>query len=419
MQKFTHLHAKIRSVRRQLGLQQKEFIVLVSEKMGLPRPLTPGLASQWESNLIRSRTTPLEEQLVAIAELSKDPWRTMAWFMNDDLPADRDYQVHPDGTFDIEPDYDDGELDTLFDHMKAEHDEYENREPATQLVSWRSDPKKLPDVKKFIDAMNAKRFVWKSVVHTEVGQSKSILPRDFQGKSKVMQGGLPSTATAVAEGGLPSIATAYADGGLPSTATPSVEGALTQVSRHEFSRRRRLVGDLVTFKTVAPTTSFEGDMVRGNTESPEQQGVIKRRDAFTGAMEYALIEDHDIHDTRLGLNKRIISGALFQKVSFFSHGVSVQIHLFEANMPLNIIPQLIHRALADLLLVDRMQNRSAKKMFLLCSSEKRLDLSNLEEYFADTVQSAGLLGIKIKFAVGPDGAAQAIADLIKSNKGAD
>ena len=88
-------------------------------------------------------------------------------------------------------------------------------------------------------------------------------------------------------------------------------------------------------------------------------------------------------------------------------------------MPLNIIPQLIHRALADLLLVDRMQNRSAKKMFLLCSSEKRLDLSNLEEHFADTVQSAGLLGIKIKFAVGPDGAAQAIAELIKSNKGAD
>lgn len=88
-------------------------------------------------------------------------------------------------------------------------------------------------------------------------------------------------------------------------------------------------------------------------------------------------------------------------------------------MALGFIPLRVTDAIGELLLVDRMQNRSAKKMFLLCSSEKRLDLSNLEEHFADTVQSAGLLGIKIKFAVGPDGAAQAIADLIKSNKGAD
>ena len=58
-------------------------------------------------------------------------------------------------------------------------------------------------------------------------------------------------------------------------------------------------------------------------------------------------------------------------------------------------------------------------MFLLCSSEKRLDITKLEEHFTDIVQSAGLLGIKIKFAVGPEGAAQAIADLVKINQASD
>ena len=397
MQKFTHLHAKIRSVRKRKGLQQKDFIVEVSEKLGLPKPLTPGLASQWESNLTKSRTTPSEEQLAAIAELTTDPVMTMAWFMNDNLPAESPYEFYPDGSFSTGPFDDIKESEAIPESFLEGGENYGLNGPIEEVSKWRKDPRHITSLRQFIFIKNPKRPTSESPESQYETTPKNSTPPTGSGYKHF-----------------------ELKGGLPSVKTESVVGALEQVARYEKAGRPRLVGDLVTFKKGQLLTSLEGDLLRGSSELlSEQLGVVKRRDAFTGAMEYALIEDHDIHDTRLGLDKRITSGAIFQKVSFFSHGASVQIRLFEANMPLSIIPELIHAALGQLLLVDRMQNRSAKKMFLLCSSEKRLDITKLEEHFTDIVQSAGLLGIKIKFAVGPEGAAQAIADLVKINQASD
>jgi hypothetical protein len=364
--------------------------------MGLPKPLTPGLASQWESNLIKSRTTPTEEQLVAIAELSKDPWRTMAWFMKDDLSVERGCQIHPDGTFELEPEYDEAEMDALAASFLKDQEEYEKQEPIEQLVAWKKDPKKLTALREFL-SLDSMKFKAPHTVDVEAAQTsstplKAMIPAKSHDVSVELKG-VSVTASAGA-----------------------IEGPLTQVSRAMNAVRPRCVGDLVEFKPKQSITSFEGDMLRGSGELSEHQVITKRREAFNGAMEYSLIEEHGIHDTHLGLNKRITSGAISKRVNFFLHGVSVQIYLFESTMPVGFIPMKVTDAIGELLLIDRMQNRSAKKMVLLCSSERRLDLSKLEENFIDLVQSSGLLGIKIKFAVGPEGAADAIAELIKSNQ---
>ncbi len=396
MQKFTNLHAKIKSVRKRLGLQQKDFIVQVSEKMGLPKALTPGLASQWESNLIKSRTTPTEEQLAAIAELSKDPWRTMAWFLKDDLPADRGFEVHPDGTFELEPIYDEAEAEAMAAMYQRDQEEYDKQEPNEQLIAWRKDPQKLNALREFLKV--------------ETLTLQPVAQPDLAFGSTPIREMLPPKTYDV---------TVELKGASARSSVGNVEAGQAQSSREFIVRRPRAVGDLVAFKPVHGITSFEGDMLRGSGELTENQALVKRRDAFYGAMEYSLIEDHGIHDTHLGLNKKITSGAISKRVNFFLHGISVQIHLFESNMPLGFIPMRITEVIGELLLVDRMQNRSAKKMLLLCSSEKRLDLSKLEENFTDIVQSAALLGVKIKFAVGPEGAAQAIAELIKASKESD
>lgn len=385
MQKFTHLHAKIRSVRKRLGLQQKDFIVQVSEKLGRDKPLTPGLASQWESNLIKSRTTPLHEQLEAIAALTKDPDQTLAWFLNDELSAESLHDAQTDGA-----DPYDEKLNSWLDRFQRVYDQFEEPKSGEQTISLKQDPEK---------ALRAFLHI------TRLGNPTTELPelRASTIDSKALQS--KKARDERIESGA----------GLPSPLTSDFEGPLSQVSQELVARRPRFVGDLVAFKTAQAITSFEGDMLRGTGELSVNEGIVKRREAFNGAMEYSLIEDHGIHDAHLGLNRRITSGAISRKASFFSHGVSVQIYLFEASMPLGFVPSRVTDAIGELLLIDRMQNRSAKKMVLLCSSEKRLDLSKLEEHYNDLVQSAGLLGIKIKIAVGPDGAAQAIADLIKSS----
>jgi transcriptional regulator with XRE-family HTH domain/ribosomal protein L40E len=98
MHKLMNLAGKIRQVRKNKGLKQKEFIKEVSEKLGLGHVLNESLAAQWESNL-KNRANPTPDQIKAIAQISAYPHQTMWWFMRDDLKDNRAFELFPNGQF--------------------------------------------------------------------------------------------------------------------------------------------------------------------------------------------------------------------------------------------------------------------------------------------------------------------------------
>jgi transcriptional regulator with XRE-family HTH domain len=363
MSKFQNLHAKIKSIRESLGLKQKDFIVEVSKKLGVDPPLSAGLASQWESR----RTTPTDVQIAAIAELTKSPWYTMCWFMHDDLPVGRGVDYKQDGSFLLEPQFTDEEIEAAYQQIQAETD----APPEKHLIEWQQAPHRIHELRR--------RF-------HEMHQSQE--PKDV----------------VVAVSGV----TAKVEMGEVTVVTEGNRSALIAKS---FS-----VGDVVKFERKNQKLSLEGEEARSSGEYDFEDDEFAKRYRFDGALRYFLEEDCGLGDVEFGLNRSITSGAIKTKASFYLHNVSVQHFQIKKTTSVNLIPVTIRQKMADLLLIDRMQNRGSKKMVLVSTYEKNLDLKPLEERFAEYIKSAEHLRIKVAFASGPAQAAFKIAELIASHE---
>lgn len=383
MVKYNNLHEKIKHTRETLGLKQKDFIAKVAEKLG-EKPKTPGLVSQWESG----RTTPKPEHIAAIAKLTPTPWWYMLWFMHDALPADRGVNYEKDGSFSLAPNYSDDEID----EMQKEIEKHLNEPPMPHLVEWMEAPEKLNDLR-LLMAQNDRLHNTRTPVHHEVETNERI---EASANVSVPLTGVAAAATV----GQPS---------LLSDQPVEIKNAL-------LARRGLCVGDLLEFKEKTTLLSEEGHRLRGMGERGSHDERVSRHEKFQGALRYHLEEDCGIGDADLGINKSIISGAIRVRVSFFLYGVSVQLIPLNRDVPLGMLVMRLRTELAQLVLVDRMQNRAAKKMLLFYTHENGINMLPMHEQLGDYVQSAAMLGVTVEFASGPNQTAYKIAELIASLK---
>ena len=384
MVKYKNLHDKIKQTRETLGLKQKDFIVKISEMTGHgDKPMTPGLVSQWESG----RTTPKPKQIAAIANLTIAPWWSMLWFMHDDLPADRGVDYRPDGSFTLAPDFSEAELDEMHKELRK----LENEPVLPHLIEWMEKPETLIDLRLTMAKNDHLYKAGNANVHT------ALLTEDVKASD------VSVALTGVSANSFGGPLTWMAD-----QAADNVNALI--------ARRSPCVGDLLAFKEKQAPTSPEGQRARGTGMQDRATDFVSRHEKFQGVMQYFLEEDCQISDVDHATNKIISTGAIKVRVSFHLHGVSVQIIMLHESMPLGVMGMRLKDKLAELVLVDRMQNRAAKKMIMFCSYEKDIDMEPLRERFDQHVQSAALLGVSVEFASGPNGAAFKIAELIASFK---
>ena len=137
MTKFQHLSGKLRSIRKQLGLQQRQLADRLEPKV------SQGLISQWEGNLVRSRPEPSAEHLRQIAEMTKTPWWTMCWFMDDAIDHALGVNYHQDGSRELGPNLTDAEEEAARSQFTAQ----DAAPPQGWLVEWQSDPSRAYDLR--------------------------------------------------------------------------------------------------------------------------------------------------------------------------------------------------------------------------------------------------------------------------------
>lgn len=363
MTKYNYLHDKIRLVRRSLGLKQKDFIVKISESLKRDVALTPGLVSQWEAK----RATPKEDQIAAIAKLTKNDWWTMLWFMHDDIDANQNVTYLGDGTIVIIEDDDNSHMGVDLDHKSEEI-------PEAHIVAWREDPKEIHKLRGMLHGYHSSSH--------PAGSSKSTAT-DFQQEAPPMQGGLAAVP--------------------PLRHPEEARGERPQPQR----RPTTYVGDLVTLETTGKKWAQESPPLDRDVVIERQLKIGK----FNNALQYFLEVLGDPNDPSPEINKRFSAGPIRAKATVCLKGVLVHINMISSYTPASFLGMAIGDHMGELLLIDRIQTRSSKKMILFATHESRLDLSQLEEYFQEHIKSADALGFKVVFACGVDQAARKIAEL--------
>jgi transcriptional regulator with XRE-family HTH domain len=120
--KYKNLAAKIQKCRTRAKYSQ--------EKLAKMFGITRTAVTQWESKDPKNRTEPNSKQLTAIANLhGKDYWWYLAWFMDDEVEADRgvDYN-HLGQRIALEPLWSDAELQEIWAQMRPAED-WQQAEP--------------------------------------------------------------------------------------------------------------------------------------------------------------------------------------------------------------------------------------------------------------------------------------------------
>lgn len=120
--KYKNLAAKIQKCRTRAKYSQ--------EKLAKMFNITRTAVTQWESKDPKNRTEPNPKQLTAIAHLhGKDYWWYLAWFMDDEVEADRgvDYN-HLGQRIALEPIWSDEEMQEIWAQMRPTED-WQQAEP--------------------------------------------------------------------------------------------------------------------------------------------------------------------------------------------------------------------------------------------------------------------------------------------------
>lgn len=397
--KFNNLHGKIKSVRKRLGMTQKEFIKEIADR--LDRSLSEPLASQWESNLPNKRTTPTPKQLAIMAELSEKSgsrkWETMAWFMLDEVPATTGVEIHPDGTYDLEPTWEmtEEDLEEMQKQHDAEREAYYNTPPDSSLTEWYDNPEKIYELRNKLfhpqsgvtkhknvavklDGVEAKGSVGdvtsNSVKHKTANENKDAVP-DGQSRIKDM-----------------------VDSG---------------VVNHLIARRPRCVEDVVVFSEKQNVfINTEAEKARLSGELTEYDDYQKKTSRFWEVVKYSLEDDHGILDPDTFFNQQIPCGEIKQAVGYFDGNTAIQFLSTIRTSSLTLLKLKIKEKMGELILVDRIRNRTSKKMVLLYLLDKNLDLTKLNDELKGYIQSAHTLGVTVKIASGHDQTAATIADFV-------
>jgi transcriptional regulator with XRE-family HTH domain len=381
MNKFRHLHTKIRHVRSRLGLKQKEFILKVSQRLGLGEaPFSQGLVSQWESR----KTTPTAPQICAIASLTKQPWKTMAWFMHDDLPASRGVKYFPDGTFLLAPKTADADMHEFFSILENQ----ESSKPSAEiLTAWERDPRKIFELREKLVGQIEPEDTGSNLVEVIQSTGKPDVTVDLIGVSSNVK---------------------------PSKVQPAPENK---------ESKSALMGGIAQFlnlrldQAVKFPERDQGPIHLSSVEASESdfEDRRRRRVNFDETVVYLINQTIRSQNATNGLDRIITAGSIRARPYFYFYGVSAVREMLEPSFLVVNIPNLINEKIGQLLLIDRLQGKSAKKLVLFSIYESGIDLTHLRDMYYSYIKSAERIGITIAFTSGATETAAQITSMIASH----
>lgn len=407
-------------------MTQKDFILAVSKKLYLSTPLNDSLASQWESNL-KNRANPTDEQLAAIAELTSRPWETMWWFMRDDIDHKRGYELYPDGNFTIAPpDLSAEQEEELLAGMAAEHKEKYSAPIADKLLAWRAEPSTMwslyePPEQPIINSQQRALGIAGLLPGTpckSCGYKNPDMTKFCANCGNTTQtegiGGLISRRVAAIGGGfyepesttIGGLNSAQVSAFLASNETPGSKNQLAisiaNQKRNAFvASRGPVVGDFVDFPK-SPMTHVQADEF-----DLENESHIERRNNFWAAVKFFASNDHFLSTDNF--NQKIQTGAISQTVSYFDGDRAVQVIAINRDTEIGACRRSLQTRMMELCFIDRMKKRTSKKLILVSTYEKGLNLDTLVKRFEELIHSSELLGIQVHFASGPLEVAENIA----------
>ena len=357
MTKFQHLSGKLRSVREQLGLQQRQLADRLEPKV------SQGLISQWESNLVRSRPEPSAEHLRQIAEMTKTPWWTMCWFMDDAIDQAMSVNYHQDGSREMGPNLTDAEVDAARSQFTAQ----DAAPPQGWLVEWQSDPSRAYDLRGHFAKMpwsEDKFSLWPTLGSAlrSTGAHQSLVAK------------APPTLGDIAP---------KADFGPPESSDVGYEAA-----------------------------SYQGS---GDQQEDEEEDERVKRQRFWEAVKYYLGEDSGAPVRDALFNRTVSSGDIKQNVGYFEPDCAIQFLPATHKTYASTVKRRLREILGELFLIEKMQRRSVKKLILCYLTNHDLNSEQISTHFAEYVNSAQLLGVTVQFTSGPQATASAIADFIKKS----
>ena len=386
-------------------MTQKQFILEVSKRLHLTKPMNESLASQWESNL-KNRASPDDKQLAAIAELTSRPWETIWWFMRDDIDYKRGYELYPNGESTIAPpDLTPEEEEELLCQLAAEHKAAHSEPIATKLTSWMQEPSTM----------------W-SLYHPP--EPKTISPLDsgigsLLPKSPCKNCGYKNHDYAISCGNCGSAIKTTGIGGLlsgePLSADQRSNSPLsTDISdlnknqnallkhRSFFVSRGPVVADYVEFPELPPSRQQTSEL------DFFEDAELENHNNFWSAVKFFAANDHYLSAEHF--NQRIQTGAISQHVNYFDGERAIQVTLIRRNTELKALRRGLQTRIMELCFIDRMKKRTSKKLILVSTYEKGLKPYRLEEHLDELIHSSELLGVQIQFASGPLDLAKKIAD---------
>lgn len=418
MRKYLHLHDKIKLAREILGLKQKDFIVRVSKQMKqdgtLPadrKDLSAGLASQWESR----RTTPGPEHISAIAKLTKNPELYLLWFLQDDVPANRAINLHPDGDFYLPSESEDdpghgapGPTATA---------------PTTpffdEVTAWKTNPQAITKIRNDLmlswprDVRESYLARLKQLDSKDKEDSAPIISgsdsrHDYDDQSSQSQSQTVDVAGVEAKAALGAV-TAAVDTAENSDSTPAqVQG--TPVNKLIEAARPICIRDLVDYPAKGPLEQVREQQLSDKDARAERR---LREDQFFEVLKYHLADTLGVIDIESHIRRPITSGVFKTRADVYLFGVSVDICFLEPSMPARFFGFSLMESMEHLLMVDRMQGKQFKKTVLYCTHESKALLPRLIDFASDFITSAQGLAINVGFAAGAAQAAQEIANLVE------
>jgi transcriptional regulator with XRE-family HTH domain len=383
---FKNLAGKIRDTRKRLGLMQDELSIELSSRTG--RQVSRGLVARWESNLERSRTTPHPDHLFALAHMTKNPWQTLFWFMDDAVPPTQGVEYRPDGTRLLEPMFSAEQLEG-FDSALSERDE---GGPNPEFAAMVESPRGLERLRKHFEQLAEQER------QKLAGEAMSS-----QGNQAPQAASKPNQSAGIAGllGGL-----SYGEPSHIFFTRPEVGiGAL---------RHSRKEAGLLTDAKLHETPN-ESDFLE---QFKERQ---RRNKKFWDAVKWELEGRLNLGDKDHCFSKTVTSGLVQTRVDYLEDRIMVGfISADEVDSPFSetlFFNTYLPPAMGNLLLAERMGSRSFKKAVLIYTTRDREHASPLIAKAEDFAPSLKLLRFTLLVAAGHTKVAEALANFIERGGG--
>jgi transcriptional regulator with XRE-family HTH domain len=423
MPKLINVAGKIKDTRKRLGMTQKEFILNVSKQLNLNSPLNVSLASQWESSL-KNRANPTDAQLAAIALLTSRPWETMWWFMRDDIDHIRGFVLYPNGQFSIAPpDLSPEQEEELHTGLATNLKTSPNEPISKELIAWIKEPSEMwtlyvPLNEDRKPSNSHKKKLRDSVVNQgEICQSCEF--RNHKFVKFCTQCGELMDSKRSDESGLinlifppknseDSVSIVIGDGNYSSQKNES--NSLPNRTGFQVSQGLE-VGDLVNF----PALSIS--QYQSSNAGLQKDDNNEHLTNFWSAIKFFATDDHAIPIDHF--NQRIQAGAISQLVNYFDGERAIQVVIIRRNLELRTLRKSLQTKMMELCFIDRMKKRTSKKLIVVSSLEKGLNLDPLTQNLGELIRSSELLGVAIQFTSGPLQVAECIAAFKTKNNISD